>query len=51
MMETTDLGDRDNQSGGRPGHRSVIRRVFLECEVRASRMVVPDVGREEAPEM
>lgn len=50
-METTDFGDRDDRRYGPSGHRSVIRGVFLEPEVRSGPMVVLDVGREDATEM
>ena len=51
MVETTDFGDRDDQSGGCYRDRSVIRRVLLEAGVRSTPMIVPTVGREDAPEM
>ena len=51
MMKTANFGDRDDLSGGRSTGRSVIWRVLLEAEVRSTPMIVPAVGREDAPEM
>ena len=51
VMEIADFGDRDDQPGGCSGDRSVIWGVFLEPEVRSTPMRVPEVGREDAPEM
>ena len=51
MMETTDFRDRDDRPGGCSRDRSVIWRVLLEAEVRSAPMIVPAVGREDAPEM
>jgi hypothetical protein len=51
MMKTANFGDRDDVSGGRSTGRSVIWRVLLETEVRPTPMVVPSVGRQDAPEM
>jgi hypothetical protein len=51
MMKTANFGDRDDLSGGRSTGRSVIWRVLLETEVRPTPMVVPNVGRQDAPEM
>jgi hypothetical protein len=51
VMETTDFGDRDDRPGGCSGGRSVIGGVFLDAEVRSTPMIVPAVGRENAPEM
>ena len=51
VMKPPDFGDRDDRSGGRSRDRSVIWRVLLEAEVRSTPMIVPAVGREDAPEM
>jgi hypothetical protein len=51
MMETTDFGDRDDRPDGCSRDRSVIWRVLVEAEVRSTPMIVPAVGREDAPEM
>jgi hypothetical protein len=51
VTETTDFGDHDDRPGGCLRDRSAIRRVFLEAEMRSTPMIVPDVGREDAPKM
>jgi hypothetical protein len=50
-METTDFRDRDDWSGRYSAGWTMIRRVFLEAEMRSGPMVVPDVRGEDAPKM
>ena len=51
MMETADFGDRDDEPDRWSGDQPVIWCVFLKPKVRSAPMIVPAVGREDAPEM
>jgi len=51
VVKITDFGDCEDRPRACSGHRSMIGRVFLEPEVRASPMVVPDVRHEDAAQM
>jgi hypothetical protein len=50
MMKATDFRDRDDRPVGCSRDRSVIGRVLLKAKVRSAPMIVPAVGREDAPE-
>src|SRR6267378_6635557 len=51
VMKTADFRNRDDRPSGRCRDGSGIWRVLVEPKVRATPMIVPDVDREDAPQM
>jgi hypothetical protein len=51
VMETTDLAERNDRSGGYFGDGSMVRRVFVQTEMRSAAMIVLTVGLENASQM
>jgi hypothetical protein len=51
VVEATDFRECDDWSDGCLRRRPVIGRVFLQAEMRSTAVIVPDVGRENAPKV
>src|SRR5262249_16396715 len=51
MMKPADFGECDDPGGQGVGRRPMVRRVFLEAEMRAAPMVVAEARRQEAAQV